>query len=155
MGIFRRRAQLAPPHSPTLVLSLLVKRSSGKKACRIEIRSDQSIAELDSAIRQIMGYDTWDHCSAFFQGKAWRSPCLAEVYTDASGPNQNMAVSGLLSPEDTLTYVYDFGDNIEHSVILENLLPVDPSKHYPASNRVKLSSTRKSKNLTPSVTYHG
>lgn len=146
MGIFRRRAQPSPPDSPTFVLSLLVKRSSGTKACRIQIRSDQAIAELDSAIRQTMGYDTWDHCSAFFQAKAWWSTCLAEVYPDGSGPNQNMPVSELLSsPKDKLTYVYDLGDNIEHSVILENLLAVDPSKLYPTANRVKLSSSRKSK----------
>lgn len=35
------------------------------------------------------------------------------------------------SPKDRLLYVYDFGDNWGHTVELEKVLEVDPSKRYP------------------------
>ena len=47
------------------------------------------------------------------------------------------------SPE--LTYVYDFGDNIEHSVTVEEVLGIDYSKTYPIS--VLSNERRRRKNV--------
>jgi hypothetical protein len=126
---------------------LLVRRASGRKACVVEVRSDQSISVLDLAIRRGLNYDTWDHCSAFFAGEPWRSKCLAEMYPDNSAPGQLNPVSSLpLMEGGHLSYVYDFGDNLEHSVVVEQLLPVENIKEYPVVTSLSKAS-RHSKKL--------
>jgi hypothetical protein len=121
-----------PKNVELLAIRLLVKRASGRKGCTVEVRNDQSITDLDLAIRRGLNYDTWDHCSAFFAGKPWRSKCLAEIYPDKSGPGQLNPISSLRLIEGVvLFYVYDFGGNLEHSVSVEEVLPVESIKQYP------------------------
>ena len=121
-----------PKNIELLAIRIIVRRASGKKGCAIEVRNDQSITDLDLAIRLGFNYDTWDHCSAFFAGKPWRSKCLVEIYPDRSAPGQLNPISSLPLIEGTiLSYVYDFGDNLEHSVSVEEIRPVENLTQYP------------------------
>lgn len=43
----------------------------------------------------------------------------------------NTKIDKLLTTERQCIYEYDFGDNWEHSVILEDILEADPQKQYP------------------------
>lgn len=123
-------------------LLLHVKRPYGKKTAIIEILNTQTFAELDSAIRQTMDYDGWDHCSAFFVGTPWKSDCIAEVYPDNSGPGQNKKIGSLfLQPGQSLGYVYDLGDNISHSISFKGFSAPDPSKKYPIAS-LKIANKR-------------
>ena len=145
LGNFFRQNNRAKNPEPQ-VLRLLVKRSSGRKACLIEIRNDQSFTELDMAIRRTLDYDTWDHCSAFFEGAPWESRRLVEVYPDNSGPGQLKPISILtLIPGVKLGYVYDFGDNLLHSISVEDVLPVDLDKQYPSAPSVDHNQNSKRK----------
>lgn len=36
-----------------------------------------------------------------------------------------------VAPKDKALYEYDFGDSWEHQVVLEKILPIDPSATYP------------------------
>ena len=86
------------------------------------------------AIRRTLNYDTWDHCSAFFEGAPWESRCLIEVYPDNSGSGQLKPISMLpLIRGVKLGYVYDFGDNLQHSISVEDVLPVDLDQQYPSA----------------------
>ena len=129
------------------VLRFLVKRSSGRKACVVEIRNDQSFTDLDFAIRRAFDYDGWDHCSAFFEGVPWRSRCLTKVYPDYSAPGQRKPLSILpFAPGIKLGYVYDFGDDLQHVISVEDVLPIDPQKEYPAAVLVTPSPASRRKN---------
>ena len=118
------------PDLPPCIYRLRIKRVEGRKTCRVEIRSDQTIGDLDTAIRKSMRYDAWDHCSAFFAGTPWKSRALAEVYPDGSSPSQNLTVAHLGFTHDgpqSHTYLYDFGDNIAHSISVLEMLFSDSS----------------------------
>lgn len=144
MAFARSSARLKKTDATPCVLRLLVKRSSGKKACVIEIRNDQSFTELDAAIRNSLGYDTWDHCSAFFEGVPWKSQSLVEVYPDGSAPGQEKQISSLpISPGVQLGYVYDFGDDLQHSILVEEILPIDSTKQYPVTTTLRQHSAKK------------
>jgi len=43
---------------------------------RIEIKSDQSLRDLDETIREAFNYNPWDHLNMFFSGRAWKSEVL-------------------------------------------------------------------------------
>ena len=97
-----------------------IKRKRGSKAVRITIPDSATFADLDMKIRNAFDYDTWDHCSAFFDGAVWRSECLAELHPDGSGENNRTQIRPLTAvPGRKVSYVYDFGDNIQHDVVFE------------------------------------
>jgi hypothetical protein len=132
-------------------IRIIVRRESGRKSCAIEVRNDQSITELDLAIRSGLNYDTWDHCSAFFERKPWSSKCLVEIYPDGSAPGQLKPISSLpLMKGAILSYVYDFGDNIAHSVTVEEIRPVESLTLYPVVTSLNKSyrSPKKSRKKT-------
>jgi hypothetical protein len=100
------------PKLDPCVFVLRVQRTNGRKTCLVEARSDQTFAELDLTIRRSLGYDTWDHCSGFFEGDPWESTLLCEVYPDGSGPGEKLPLE-MLSHKKIAEcgWVYDFGDN--------------------------------------------
>ena len=150
MGFLSRLFPLFSQEVELVACALLlhVKRPYGKKTAVIEIMNTQTFAELDRTIRQIMDYDGWDHCSAFFQGTPWESNCIAEVYPDNSGPGQNKKIGSLfLEPGQSLGYVYDLGDNISHIISVKGFSPPDPQKLYPiASLNIAPKRSRKNTN---------
>ena len=79
-----------------------------------------TLADFDEKIRKAFNYDTFDHCSGFWEKEAYRSQTIAEIYPDGSGINENLPIKELgLVPGMTMTYVYDFGDDLRHVVTLE------------------------------------
>ena len=120
------------------VVRLLVRPRSGGKACVIEIRNDQSFTDLDLAIRNALGYSGWDHCSAFFKGVPWENKCLVEIYSDNSARGQLRPISSIpLAPGMELGYTYDFGDNRQYFIVVEDLLPIDSTINYPICKTLK------------------
>ena len=115
-----KRKGILPP--PTLSYTITVKGPGRSKSATVEAASDQTLAQLDKLIRREMDYDTWDHCSAFFTGKPWRSETVAEIHPDGGGENEDLLVGELgLMPGEKLNYVYDFGDNLEHVLTIDSV----------------------------------
>jgi len=132
------------------VFRLIVRLSTGQSTCVIEIRNDQTFTDLDLAIRRTLGHNTWDHCSAFFEGVPWKSRRLIEVYPDKSGPGQLQPIGNLpLVPGVELGYVYDFGDDWQHFISVEEVLPIDPGKEYPSATLLAQNSAAKRKKMGP------
>lgn len=99
---------------------------------RIEIKGSQTLRHLDHAIRDAFKHDEWDHLSAFFQGRVWRSKCLGEISPFEKGSGGRKRIDGLgLSEGDAMEYVYDFGDDIQHVVTLEKMVDLDKAAEYP------------------------
>ena len=89
---------------------------------RIEIKSNQTLGELDNFIREIFNYDPWDHLSMFFSGRAWKSEEFGQIEPGGNSDGAKMQINQLeLSEGDKLEYVYDFGDDIQHIITLEKI----------------------------------
>jgi len=89
---------------------------------RIEVKGNQTLADLDHKIRIAFNHDRWDHLSEFFIGK-WSRGGFGEIYPDGNGSGAQIRIEQLgLSEGDKLGYVYDFGDEIHHILTLEKIV---------------------------------
>ncbi len=104
---------------------------------RIEIRGDQSLRELDREMRTAFGHDTSDHLSEFYLGvdaEAKRRGLGHHNPFERGGGDQWRIGELRLISGDELSYTYDFGDNIQHVLILEAVTTPEPGVKYPRVN---------------------
>lgn len=103
---------------------------------RIEMRGDQTLDDLHYAIQDAFDWDN-DHLYAFYlSGKAWDTDT---EYMDPEGEGEgfNAAAHRLehlpLRPRQRILYIFDFGDELRHSITLEAITPsgVTPGATYP------------------------
>lgn len=95
---------------------------------QIEIQGNQTLADFDSLIRSEFGHDMSDHLGGFWklvrrgQTHRYREIDLGNVDPLGEGSGAEIRIAGLgLQIGDRLKYVYDFGDWIEHEIILEKI----------------------------------
>ncbi len=91
---------------------------------RIELRGDQTLDDLHNAIQEAFGWDN-DHLYAFFlSGEAWDD---ATTYESPMGDGRHADRYRLehlsLGVGQRFLYLFDFGDQLEHSVKLEAIVP--------------------------------
>lgn len=99
-----------------------VKPIYGKSKKKLTISASSSFSELDSEIRNVMGHDSWDHLSGFYEGKPFQSTEIATVSPDGGGENSDISIKSLnLQPGDKLGYVYDFGDCLQSTILVEEV----------------------------------
>lgn len=90
---------------------------------RIDVRSDQTLVDLHQAIQQAFGWDN-DHLYSFFlSGRAWDTE---SEFTHPANARESGAASARvrlarlrLRPKQRLLYIFDFGDEWRHRVVLE------------------------------------
>jgi len=101
---------------------------------RIEIRGDQTLRQFDDEMRRAFRHDFSDHLSEFYLGtdsEAHRRG-LGDHEPGGGGAGADWMVGELgLESGDTLSYTYDFGDNIQHTLTLEAVIPPEPGIKYP------------------------
>ncbi|HLO13932.1 MAG TPA: hypothetical protein VK206_03820, partial [Anaerolineales bacterium] len=105
----------------------------------IEIKAGQTFSEFDGILRKSFNHDMSDHMSGFSKliprgksKKKFREVEIGDVDPFGEGTAAELRVGGLgLKPGDTLQYVYDFGDWVEHQIILESIGTVEEGKSYP------------------------
>jgi hypothetical protein len=111
----------------------LKRRSSTRRV--IEARGDNTLVDLDDALRRAFRHDTMDHLGGFFvptgggrgqEELATINP-LGEV---VEGEDLELAQLNL-EPGDELIYVYDFGDWVEHTIEVQAVVPPEPGVEYP------------------------
>ncbi|MCK4431277.1 MAG: hypothetical protein KAW19_08225 [Candidatus Aminicenantes bacterium] len=95
---------------------------------QIEIQGNQTLADFDSFIRSEFGHDMSDHLGGFWklvrrgQTNRYRKIDFGNVDPLGEGSGAEIRIAGLgLQIGDRLKYVYDFGDWIEHEIILEKI----------------------------------
>ncbi len=119
---------------------------------RILLLDTSTFADLHAAIQESFGWAGYHlHDFTFTtRGPFRRTACIAGLPPDGSLDTfEELGTSGdyredqvclrdFLSLEaPRVTYTYDFGDNWDHVVVLEKVLPVDPSAEYPACIKEK------------------
>jgi len=95
--------------------------------------TDMSFAELGQVIKAVMEWDG-GHLSEF-QVPGVGTVCTPSMFDDEFDEGEDgtelMIGDYLKKKGDKVLYVYDFGDDWNHIVTLEKVLPKEEGRHYP------------------------
>jgi len=96
---------------------------------RVLVPSDVTLGDLHEVIQQAMGWDNY-HMHVFsVGGQEYGSPDPELGHAS----DRNVLLSQLLTgPGDRLRYTYDFGDDWEHDIVLEEIRTAVPEETYPS-----------------------
>lgn len=97
---------------------------------RVLVAGDSTISLLHEIVQVAMG---WDNCHLhqfLIRGKEYGVSYEGGV-DFADDPAKIKLADFRFRPADRFEYQYDFGDNWEHKLTVEKILPVDPAKPYP------------------------
>ena len=123
----------------------------------IEIKGSQTLGDFDGIIREAFNHDIDDHMSAFYNGPVWQSECWGNIDPDGNGKGADKQVEDLvLLKGDKIEYVYDFGEDIQHTITLENIAepvqdvkyPRITSQNRPKQSNGELSEKKEKKSIT-------
>jgi Plasmid pRiA4b ORF-3-like protein len=129
-----RPAPAAPrgPESGTLVyqLKITLRGVSGPPVWRrVLVRADVTLRSLHGVIQQAMGWDD-GHMHVFSTGgQEYGSPDPELGHVSDSKVRLSQVLTG---PGDQLRYTYDFGDDWEHDILLEETRTAGPGEAYPS-----------------------
>jgi len=105
---------------------------------RIEILGRHTLRDLDNVLREEFRHDFSDHMSGFWRKvrrgdtKRFREVKIGTMEPFGGGEGAQQSIAGLrLAAGDTLKYVYDFGDWIEHTITVEEIVDPEPGAEYP------------------------
>jgi hypothetical protein len=125
--------------------------SRGKTEILIEAQGNNTLGDLDTVMREAFGRDPLDHLSEFTlitprgKGKQPRIKPFGAMDPLGEYAACQVRLAGLgLEPGAQLEYVYDFGDNLEHALLLEAIEEPEAKAKYPRYQQVR-GSTRKQK----------
>jgi len=97
---------------------------------RFLVPSDITLGKLHVCLQEIMGWDD-AHLHQFeARGACYGTP---DPGFEHDRENEDKAALGqvLRRRKDRMVYEYDFGDSWRHDILLEDILPPDPSGPYP------------------------
>jgi hypothetical protein len=103
---------------------------------RLQIPSEASLGFLHSVIQEAFGWEGY-HLHRFRdeRGRAWGEPDSADGggFGAATFADEEEAGLGkvLRAEGSVLSYVYDFGDDWQHRIEVEKIMPLDPDVTYP------------------------
>lgn len=123
-----RKQPKRDPQAPILQLKVMLKGSKPPVWRRLLVRSELTLAEFHHVLQASF---EWQDCHMHnFQVGGWGGteygPTDEEGLGDPPIDEAGVTVGELLANEgDSVTYTYDFGDNWEHSVAVEKVLPAD------------------------------
>jgi hypothetical protein len=95
---------------------------------RLQFRADTRLDHLHEIIVAAFGWQDY-HMHVFASGPDQFGPPDPELgFTDERRVSLSQLISGV---GDRLRYTYDFGDDWQHEIVVEDLLDADPEIHYP------------------------
>jgi hypothetical protein len=95
---------------------------------RLQLRADARLDHLHDIIVAAFGWEG-SHMHAFTSGpEEFGLPDPELDHADERRVSLGQLIGGI---GDRLRYTYDFGDNWEHEIVVEDLLDADPDAHYP------------------------
>jgi hypothetical protein len=132
--------QLARPPSSSatqiMQLKVTIDGSSPPIWRRLEIAADATFLDLHGTIQDAMGWDG-GHLHGFtVERKTTKRPILIgspsrDSYFKTKSERTERIVDWLGTKCKQLLYTYDYGDNWDHTVLLEKILPAEQSVDYP------------------------
>lgn len=117
------------PKAPILQLKVSIKRSSPPIWRRLLMRSDLSLGQLHNIIQasfEWLDYHLHEFRVGGYLGTVYGVVGEANHFDDPPLDEAGTAIGELLAAErDTVAYTYDFGDDWEHGITVEKVLPAD------------------------------
>lgn len=84
-------------------------------------------------MRKAFKHDTFDHLSEFYLGRVGGLRGFGEIEPGGGGRGARRRINQIRLTEDQkMEYLYDFGDNIQHTIILEKITEPEKGVGYPA-----------------------
>lgn len=110
---------------------------------RLIVPAELTLHDLHKIIQTTMGW-TNSHHHNFTKDKAhYSAPESAdddEWMSTGESDSRKVILKELISVEsDKLLYTYDFGDNWEHDIFLEKIIPLEPDVFYPVCTDGKMA----------------
>jgi Plasmid pRiA4b ORF-3-like protein len=96
---------------------------------RVQLRADTRLDQLHEILQAALGWENY-HLHAFSFGEQEFGPRDPELGLDFSD-ERRVALGELTDLGARFRYTYDYGDNWEHEILVEDLLDPDPETHYP------------------------
>jgi hypothetical protein len=96
---------------------------------RVQLRADTRLDQLHEILQAALGWENY-HLHAFSFGEQEFGPRDPELGLDFSD-ERRVTLGELTDLGARFRYTYDFGDNWEHEILVEDLLDPDPETHYP------------------------
>lgn len=97
---------------------------------RIEVPAVVSLFELHHTLQAVMGW-TDSHMHQFIHRGTYYGAPDREFGTPMVSERRTRLRDLLNHPKDRVVYEYDFGDNWEHDVVLEEIVDAQPEVRYP------------------------
>jgi hypothetical protein len=120
------------PAAPNQIYQLKITLNHSKPPIwrRVEVPDTITLAQLHQIIQAAMGwYDS--HLHQFAVGRVYYGVPDPEDFEEVRDERRVKLNQILTAPKQKLVYEYDFGDSWEHVVLLEKVVPPEPSIHYP------------------------
>ncbi len=96
---------------------------------RVQLRADTRLDQLHEILQAALGWENY-HLHAFSIGDEEFGPRDPDLQLDFAD-ERKVTLGELTDIGARLRYTYDFGDNWEHEILVEDLLDPDPDTHYP------------------------
>lgn len=125
ISIDKARKPKAKTKTPK-VLQLKITLNNSKPPIwrRVQVSNDLTLDRLHYIIQVCMGWEDC-HLHEFQCGEKRYSQHDLEGFTEAIDESTVKLASLFRNPKDKLEYTYDFGDNWQHTVLLEKILKYD------------------------------
>ena len=130
-GTTHKQRRTASPRSEVIVQIKIKLLGVSKPPVwrRLQLRSDTRLDQLHDTIVAAFGWESY-HMHVFTNGpEEFGEPDPELGFNDERRVSLGQLISGV---GDRLRYTYDFGDNWEHEIVVEDLRDADPEIHYPA-----------------------
>jgi len=114
----------------TYRLKVTLKGSQPSIWRRLLIASTENMEDVHIAIQIVMGW-TNSHLHEFIKGRDRYGVPDDDFPSDMRNEADYRLDQVLKQEKDKLNYIYDFGDDWEHEVVLEKILPFESSKTLP------------------------
>lgn len=113
-------------------LKIALKRVVPQIYRRVQVPSDITLDALHMAIQVAMGWtDSHLHSFSFVDGD-YSMPFNGDELLDDTEDETGVKLSDLIvEPKNSFEYTYDFGDDWEHKITLEKIVPPAPGATYP------------------------
>lgn len=106
---------------------------------RVQVRSDATLGHLHWVIQHAMGW-TNSHLHLFtIRGVDYGKPVPKSDFDELElRDEQSVKLSKLIAEEGfRFSYLYDFGDDWEHEILVEKVLTAEPDASYPICIQAK------------------
>ncbi|MEM0161265.1 MAG: plasmid pRiA4b ORF-3 family protein [Thermoplasmata archaeon] len=98
---------------------------------RVLVPTDFSLHQLHLVIQAAMGWENYHLYRFMINGQSFSLPDEDNFFDEMDSRKTRLNNLFFMGKSPKMTYTYDFGDNWEHNILIEKIIPQDPGETYP------------------------